>query len=82
MLTARPSEGAAQFPFGGVIDLCGQLGTDDFVALPDPQRRALEVALMRAEPAAEPVSSALIALGLLGVVRGLGGSRSCVGRDR
>ena len=71
VLTARPSEGAAQFPFGGVIDLCGQLGTDDFVALPDPQRRTLEVALMRAEPAAEPVSSALIALGLLGVVRGL-----------
>jgi AAA ATPase domain len=71
VLTTRPSESAAQFPFGGLIDLCDQLPDDDFARLPDPQRRALEVTLVRAEPAAEPVPPAVIALALLGVVRGL-----------
>jgi AAA ATPase domain len=79
VLAARPTGGAAQLPFGGLIDLCDPVGEAELAILPGPQRRALEEALMRAEPTAdaEPVPAA--ALGVLGVVRGAGGARA--GRD-
>ncbi len=70
-LTARPSESAAQLAFGGLIDLCDELGEAELAALPGVQRRALEVALMRGEPGAEPAAPMVVALGLLGVVRAL-----------
>ena len=73
-LTARPSESGAQSPFGGLIDLCDGLEDGELAALPGPQRRALEVALMRAEPADEPAPMAVVAVGLLGVVRALAAS--------
>lgn len=71
VLAARPSESAAQLPFGGLLDLSDQLEDAELAALPGPQRRALEVALMRAEPTNEPAPSPVIALALLGVVRAL-----------
>ncbi len=51
VLPARPSETASRLPFGGLIDLCEQLDEPELTALPGPQRRALEVALARAESA-------------------------------
>ena len=69
VLTARPSESASRLPFGGLIDLSDHLDSGALGGLPDPQRRALEVALMRAAPAAEPAATTVIAVGLLGVVR-------------
>src|SRR5581483_40261 len=58
VLAARPSGGAAQLPFGGLIDLCDPVGEAELASLPGPQRRTLEEALMRAEPTADaaPVS--------------------------
>jgi hypothetical protein len=50
VLAARPTGGAAQLPFGGLIDLCDPLGEAELAILPGPQRRALEQALMRTEP--------------------------------
>ena len=71
VLAARPSSSAAQRPFGGLMDLCDGLGEAEFAPLPAPRRRGLEAALMRAEPATEPGPTSAVALGLMGVVRGL-----------
>ncbi|HJS94549.1 MAG TPA: ATP-binding protein, partial [Solirubrobacteraceae bacterium] len=71
VLAARPTGGAAQLPFGGLIDLCDPLGEAELAILPGPQRRALEAALMRTEPEADPAPTSVVALALLGVVRAL-----------
>jgi hypothetical protein len=71
VLTARPSGSAAQLPFGGLIDLCDGLQETELAAVPPPQRRALDAALLRAEPALPAASATAVALGLLGVVRTL-----------
>ena len=71
MLTARPSGSAAQLPFGGLIDLCDGLQETELAAVPPPQRRALDAALLRAEPELPTAATTAVALGLLGVVRTL-----------
>jgi predicted ATPase len=45
--------------------------------LPEPQRRALEVALLRSEPEGEP-SQRAVALATLGVLRAIAGERPTV----
>ena len=57
--------------FGGLIDLRDVLGEAELAVLPGAQRRALEVALVRAEPGVELAAATVVALGLLGVVRAL-----------
>src|SRR5437773_12486593 len=49
VLSCRPAELESRLAFGAVIDLLA--GVDEVVldSLPDPQRRALEVALLRRE---------------------------------
>ncbi|MGZ4197265.1 MAG: LuxR C-terminal-related transcriptional regulator [Solirubrobacteraceae bacterium] len=69
VLAARSSGSEAQLPFAGLIDLCDRVGPDELSELAPPQRLALEVALLRAQPGREAVRDAAIALGLLGVVR-------------
>jgi DNA-binding CsgD family transcriptional regulator len=71
VLTARPAGSTAQLPFGGLIDLFDQVGEPELAVLPDLQRRALEVALMRADASDEPAPATVVALALLGVVREL-----------
>ncbi len=71
VLTVRPSESTEPLPFSGLVDLCDQLGEEEFAPLPGPQRSALEAALLRAEHAPEPGALMAISLGLLGVVRRL-----------
>ena len=71
VLAARSSGGETQLPFAGLIDLCDGIGRDDLAGLPPPQRAALEVALLRAEPPARPLQSAAVALGLLGAIRSI-----------
>src|SRR5437588_10847187 len=51
VLAAHPSETEARLPFSGLIDLCQPIGSAELAALPLPQRRALEGALLRADPA-------------------------------
>jgi DNA-binding CsgD family transcriptional regulator len=69
VLSARPSDAEAQLSFAALIDLCD--GVDSLDALPAPQRAALEVALLRAEPAGAPPEPHAIALGLLNTLRAL-----------
>ena len=68
-LTARPAGTTTQLPFGGLIDLLDRSSVGAR-ALPIVQRRAVEAALLRADrPTAAP--AAVVALGLLGLVRAL-----------
>jgi len=70
VLAARPAGTEAGMAFAGLIDLCDRVGPEILADLPAPQRSALDVALLRAEPAqgAAPGPHA-IALAFLNVLR-------------
>lgn len=70
VLSARPSDAEAQLSFAALADLLGEVDTATLDA-PRPQLRALEVALVRAEPEAEPPESFAIAAGFLSVLKTL-----------
>ena len=69
VLSARASSAEAQLSFAALIDLCDDVETAAMAGLPPPQRSALEVALLRAEPAEAPPEPHAIALGFLNVLR-------------
>ena len=71
VLEARPSEAEAQLPYAALGDLL-ECELDATVAhLPAPQRRALEVALLLADPDGELPDQRAIAVAVLGVLRSL-----------
>src|SRR4051812_10785673 len=53
VLATRPGGSETQLAFAGVADLLDGVTTDELATLPAPQRRALEVALLRVEPEGE-----------------------------
>lgn len=71
VLSARPGEAEAPHSFAGLFDLLETVGADVLAKLPGPQRRALEVALLRSDPAGQAPGPFAVAVGLLGVLRGL-----------
>jgi predicted ATPase len=74
VLEARPAEAEARWAFAGLGDLLDGVLGRVLSELPAPQRRALEVAVLRLEP--EGATSELRAIGVafLGVLRLLSGS--------
>ncbi len=66
VLRSRPLELDVRVPFAGLHDLLGGVLDVVIERLPTPQRRALEVALQRADPDGPPPESSAIAFGLLG----------------
>jgi DNA-binding CsgD family transcriptional regulator len=70
-LTARASGAEAELSFAALTDLLDGVELGSLGSVPTPQRRALEVALLRVEPDGQPPSSRAIALGFLNVVRSL-----------
>ena len=77
VLVTRPAESDARLAFGGVADLTSALPQDAFDALPAPQRRGLDVALLRAD-ATGPPARRVVATALLTLLRGLASSSSVV----
>jgi DNA-binding CsgD family transcriptional regulator len=75
VLATRGSSAEAQLPFSGLIDLCDELASEDLACLAGPQRAALEVALLRAEPTQSPPSAQAIALGFRNLLRTLSAGR-------
>jgi DNA-binding CsgD family transcriptional regulator len=71
VLTARPTEPETQLSFAALSDLLEPVDGDVLGVLPDPQRRALEVALLRSEPSDRPPEARAIAAGVLGALREL-----------
>ena len=68
VLGCRPVQAEAQLAFTALSDLLTDVPTVVFDELPVPQRRALEVALLRAEPEDDEHFPRAVALGFLGVL--------------
>ena len=85
VLLARPSGGEVRLAFAALADLLGaRRRRRRLHALPRPQRRALEVALLRAESATRALDSRAVAAGLLSLLRELAvvGAAPARGRRR
>ena len=68
VLCARPTEADTAFAYAGLTDLFEAVLTDTLPQLARPQRRALEVALLRAQGSADPHA---VSAAVLNVVRAL-----------
>jgi DNA-binding CsgD family transcriptional regulator len=77
VLVARPAESEARLSFGGIADLTSALPQDAFDSLPAPQRRGLDVALLRADSAGPP-SRRVVATALLTLLRELASESAVV----
>ncbi len=71
VLSARPSGAEAEASFAALTDLLDGIDSEVLADLPGPQLRALEVALLRAEPARVPPEPHTIAVGFLNALRAL-----------
>jgi len=74
VLAARASGAEAELSFAGLFDLLEGIDVGSVGGLPGPQRRALEAALLRAEPMAAAPQRFAIAAGFLSVLRSLAAS--------
>jgi len=69
VLTSRPVEAEIALPFAVLGDLLGDVPDSALERLPDPQREALEVALLRAGTKPGGLQRRAVALGVLGAIR-------------
>ena len=69
VLPARPAESEATLSFAALGDLLDGVLDRALPELPPPQRRALEVALLRADPGGSPPEQRAVAVAFLGVIR-------------
>jgi DNA-binding CsgD family transcriptional regulator len=74
VLVARPTAAEAEMPFAGLNDLLGEALSEIGQRLPSPQRHALEVALLVAEPDGTPQLPHTIAAAVLTSLRELAGA--------
>ena len=81
VLSSRPSEAETRLSYTGLTDLLGDVVDDVLPALPAPQRRALEAALLLAEPDAGTDERA-VAAAFLSSLRALVGGRAALPRRR
>ena len=68
-LVARPSEAEAKLSFAALSDLVSAIDDEAFDALPEPQRQALDVALLRARAAGRPPERRTVGTALLTLLR-------------
>ena len=71
MLVGRGSEAEASLSFAGLSDLLAPVFDDVAASLLPPRRRALEIALLRVEPDAEPPDQHAIGLAVLDALSAL-----------
>ncbi len=71
VLSARPSGAEAQLSFAALTDLLDGVETEELAGLPGPQLRALQVALLRAEPSGAAAEPHAVAVGFLNALRTL-----------
>jgi DNA-binding CsgD family transcriptional regulator len=75
ILATRASEADAQLSFAALADLLDHVDIRELKNLPGPQRHALEVAVLRAEPGPEPPEPTAISVGFLNALRALADER-------
>lgn len=69
VLACDPSAADAKLSFAGLTDLVSAVVDDTIQRLPGPQRAALEVALLRADPRTASLDRRAIAMALLSILR-------------
>jgi DNA-binding NarL/FixJ family response regulator len=74
-LACGPGATEATFSLAAVSDLLGSVPRGVWEALPTPQRRALDVALLRDDPGERPVDQRAVAAGLRSVITALASER-------
>ena len=74
VLSSRPAESEARLSFAALGDLMGGVLDQALPQLPPPQRRALEVALLIADPVGGPPERRAVAVAFLAVIRHLSAS--------
>jgi len=74
VLSCRPSEAERDLPFSALGDLLDRVDGQVFERLHDPQRRAIEVALLREDAGAQPPDQRAVSVSLLSLLRDLGTS--------
>lgn len=72
VLTARPTESEARLSHAALADLLEGIEPNDLATLTPPQRRALDVALLRTSADGRPPELRALATGVLHVLDGLG----------
>lgn len=77
VLACVPAEAEARFSYAALGDLLDSMPDSAFAGLPAPQRRALEVALLRVE-SDDPVDERAVAVGFLAALRTLARSTPVV----
>ena len=68
-LLARPTDAEARLAHGTLVDLFDGVAPHELAGLLPPQRRALEVALLRAEPDGRAPEAGAVPVGLLNALR-------------
>ncbi len=71
ILLSKPSAPETQISFAALQDLLDGVAEEALAGLPGPQRRALEVALLMADPEESSAEQGAVAVGLLGSLRAL-----------
>jgi predicted ATPase len=71
VLACRPAAAEAKLSFSGLSDMLAGVQEAAFAALPDLQRNALEVALLRSAPESPALDARLVATALLTLIRQL-----------
>lgn len=71
VIDCRLARAEAQLAFTALSDLLAEVPEDVLGEIPSPQRRALEIALLRAEPEGDELLPRAVALGFLGVLGAL-----------
>jgi DNA-binding CsgD family transcriptional regulator len=71
VLACRPASAEAKLSFSGLSDMLATVQEPAFAALPDLQRNALEVALLRSAPDGPALDARLVATALLTLLREL-----------
>lgn len=68
VLACRPAQAESGLPYLGLGDLFAFVSDQVLAALPDPQRRSLEIALLRAEAEGSPLEQRAVAVAVLNVL--------------
>jgi DNA-binding CsgD family transcriptional regulator len=78
VLSCRTAPAEARLSFAALGDLLAPLDRAAFDALPDPQRRALDAALLRADPAGAAPNPRAIGIGIVSLLSALAASAPIV----
>jgi DNA-binding CsgD family transcriptional regulator len=69
VMVARPAESEARLSYSGLGDLLESVADDVLPALPEPQRRALEIALLKARDDGDPPDQRAVSVAVVSALR-------------